>query len=182
LGEKLGRPVPLDNVATIALVCSALVILTTVHAQDFPDVEGDRATGRKTFPIVAPRIARFGMLPLLVTWSAVLSIMWRLDYVWTTAIMALSTYVGTRYLRYSGKSQDKTSYRWYNVSMIKFGVHSKFTLLYRSGYLRFTLCHCRPDWLIRSRRHQVVSLAMNLPQCNSLFTNSYLPKMYASTC
>ncbi|KAI0666311.1 UbiA prenyltransferase family, partial [Trametes maxima] len=33
-----------------AQVLNALVILTTIQAQDFQDTEGDRATGRKTLP------------------------------------------------------------------------------------------------------------------------------------
>ena len=32
---------------------------TSVHAQDFPDVEGDKTVGRMTFPIYAPELSRF---------------------------------------------------------------------------------------------------------------------------
>ena len=36
--------------AWIAL--TALVTASTIHAQDFPDVEGDKERGRKTMPLV----------------------------------------------------------------------------------------------------------------------------------
>lgn len=43
-----------DAVTYNALVISGLIIFTTIHAQDFADVDGDFAIGRITFPIYAP--------------------------------------------------------------------------------------------------------------------------------
>ena len=44
----------MDFVSVTAVIISGILIFTTIQAQDFPDVEGDKALGRMTFPIYAP--------------------------------------------------------------------------------------------------------------------------------
>ena len=66
--EKLGRKISLVNDADAAGLAEVhfgaakgndgLVILTTIHAQDFADIAGDSALGRVTFPIRAPALSR----------------------------------------------------------------------------------------------------------------------------
>jgi 4-hydroxybenzoate polyprenyltransferase len=112
---RLGKTRSLDDVAKTALLCSAFIIFTTIHAQDFADVEGDRTSGRRTLPIVAPKAARTSMILLLVVWSAVLSLVWGLDRATSSAMLLLGTFVGIRYLYLHSKDDDKRSYLWYNV-------------------------------------------------------------------
>ncbi|KAG1731805.1 UbiA prenyltransferase family [Suillus paluster] len=61
-----------------ALYSSALDILLTVHAQDFADVNGDRNSGRRTLPIVAPEGSRIYMICVLPLLSFALASFWSL--------------------------------------------------------------------------------------------------------
>ncbi|KAH8920418.1 hypothetical protein BT69DRAFT_1352418 [Atractiella rhizophila] len=49
----------------VSVVFSTLVNMLTMHAQDFPDVVGDAAAGRKTFPLVSPWGARVFLVTVL---------------------------------------------------------------------------------------------------------------------
>ncbi|TRM69501.1 UbiA prenyltransferase family [Schizophyllum amplum] len=72
-----GRPVSPSSLR--ALIGTALLLATTVHAQDFRDVVGDAAIGRNTLPMVLPpALARWSLAVLLLGWSAVLIQFWLL--------------------------------------------------------------------------------------------------------
>ena len=52
------------------LLLTGFIVMTTVHAQDLPDVEGDRLRGRKTMPLVyGERIARWSVTLSVCFWS-----------------------------------------------------------------------------------------------------------------
>ncbi|KAI0662475.1 UbiA prenyltransferase family-domain-containing protein [Cubamyces menziesii] len=103
-----------------AQVLNALVILTTIQAQDFQDTEGDRATGRTTLPIVFPRSSRWAMIVLLTAWSTLLSAYWQTSAV-HAALLALSgAAVGSRFVLYQDAASDRLSYRLYNVRPRRF--------------------------------------------------------------
>lgn len=52
------------------LLVTGTIVMTTVHAQDLPDVEGDRIRGRKTMPLVyGERIARLSVTLAVCFWS-----------------------------------------------------------------------------------------------------------------
>ncbi|KAG1731565.1 UbiA prenyltransferase family [Suillus lakei] len=68
----------LDRISITALCCSALVILVTIHAQDFADANGDRRSGRRTLLIVAPEGSRIYMLCVLPLLSFALIFFWNL--------------------------------------------------------------------------------------------------------
>ena len=55
----------------MAIIGSAVVIFTTIHAQDFPDDEGDKLLGRKTLTLAYPEFARIAMPFMLIFWSLV---------------------------------------------------------------------------------------------------------------
>ncbi|CAG8952804.1 hypothetical protein HYFRA_00009049 [Hymenoscyphus fraxineus] len=58
----------------------AAVITTTVHAQDFPDVEGDTKSGRKTMPLYyGQRPSRYGLAILLLLWSVACPAFWHVN-------------------------------------------------------------------------------------------------------
>ncbi|PBK68618.1 hypothetical protein ARMSODRAFT_988745 [Armillaria solidipes] len=92
---------------------SALIVLTTIHAQDFQDVPGDRIQGRKTLPIVAPTASRICMI-LLLMWS-----MW-LGAISQTAVaqvflISAAIVVGGRFMLFRTVPADRISYILYNV-------------------------------------------------------------------
>jgi 4-hydroxybenzoate polyprenyltransferase len=98
-----------------ALVCSAGVISTTIQAQDFADVVGDKKIGRVTFPIYAPLFSRTFTLAALVTWSIVLSRHWSLGFWGQTCFCFLGAMTGLRYYNLRISEQDSMSYVFFNV-------------------------------------------------------------------
>ncbi|KAL1742858.1 hypothetical protein HDZ31DRAFT_2151, partial [Schizophyllum fasciatum] len=70
---------PLSSTSISALVITVLLQATTLHAQDFRDMAGDAAIGRKTLPMLVPRPwARGGLSALLLAWSIILVQFWSL--------------------------------------------------------------------------------------------------------
>lgn len=103
----------------MALLCvaiSAAVFTTTVHAQDFKDVDGDRLVGRVTLPMVFPRLSRNTMIVGMLAWSLALANVWELDVLTASVFLALGATVGIRFLLFESVPEDQTSYLLYNVS------------------------------------------------------------------
>ncbi|KAI4522656.1 hypothetical protein K525DRAFT_255409 [Schizophyllum commune Loenen D] len=117
----LGEGRPLSASAVLLLLCSGLVILTTIHAQDFADIAGDSALGRVTFPIRAPALSRaliYLGIPLL---SLALSIAWDMFWAARVLFLALGSAVAWRFYAFRTISHDARSYVLYNVWL--FSVH-----------------------------------------------------------
>ena len=58
-------------------VLMAVVVTTTVHAQDMPDMDGDRARGRKTMPLLySEKWARGSLATFILLWSIVCPYFW----------------------------------------------------------------------------------------------------------
>jgi 4-hydroxybenzoate polyprenyltransferase len=54
------------------LIFIAMVVATTVHAQDLPDMVGDKARGRQTLPLLyGDCLARYSLAILVLLWSVV---------------------------------------------------------------------------------------------------------------
>ena len=106
----------MDVIATLGILLSATVFTTTIQAQDFEDIEGDLKIGRRTLPIVYPRLARYSMLVGLPMWSVTASGIWNLDMVMSGLLTTLSIFIGLRSVLFSDVDSDKTTYVWYNVS------------------------------------------------------------------
>ena len=106
----------LDYVAVLSILLSAGINATTIQAQDFKDVHGDAAIGRRTLPIILPGIARYTILAGLTAWSIGLAWVWKLD--WATAFIFLSIagVVVSRFQFLTSVKEDQVSYYWYNVS------------------------------------------------------------------
>lgn len=63
--------------AYIWILVTGAVITTTVHAQDMPDIEGDKARGRKTVPLLYGEWWARGSLAVMVMfWSVVCPCLW----------------------------------------------------------------------------------------------------------
>ena len=105
----------MDSVSVTAIIISCILIFTTIQAQDFPDVEGDKALGRMTFPIYAPELSRAFTFFFIVAWSMFLSWFWGVGPISAAFLVIFGTYVGMRYYRWRTLEADKTSYLIYNV-------------------------------------------------------------------
>jgi hypothetical protein len=95
---------------------NALIIFTTIHAQDFRDIDGDKMIGRRTIPTDWP--------PLLARASIILGIMaWSLGIgssstSWLTnlSFLVLGFSTSARFLMYQNPEADRKTYTVYNVS------------------------------------------------------------------
>ena len=98
-------------------VVNALLFLTTIHAQDFQDVEGDRASGRVSLPIAYPFSSRVSMAILLPVWSTVIALISGLRPVTFAGLVLLGAGVGAMFYTNSAQrcARDKVAYRAYNV-------------------------------------------------------------------
>lgn len=109
-----------EATSVAAQVLNALVILTTIQAQDFQDIEGDQLSGRWTLPIAFPRSSRWAMPVLLTAWSVLLATYWRASPIHTMILILLGAIPGLRFALGGSASADRTSYRLYNVCIICF--------------------------------------------------------------
>lgn len=113
--KTMGASSGMDTVSTAAVCISGALIFTTIQAQDFADVEGDRLLGRVTFPIYAPEFSRACTLVALVGWSLALSWYWSIGCLCTASLVTLGTFIGFRYYTRRSAADDKSSYLFYNV-------------------------------------------------------------------
>ncbi|EIW54169.1 uncharacterized protein TRAVEDRAFT_132197 [Trametes versicolor FP-101664 SS1] len=111
-------PTRLDGIALCSVLASTGIFATTIHTQDFKDVDGDRAIGRQTIPIVFGAAARWTVIVPLVLWSVGLSVFWGLSIVAGAAVTALSVYVGVLYLKGKTIHEYQVAFYWYNVRAV----------------------------------------------------------------
>jgi hypothetical protein len=104
-----------DGTVWICVALSAGIILTTIHAQDYKDIQGDVAAGRVTLPIAYPMSSRAVTAFLLIAWSWGISRTWRLDDGTAAVIGVLSLVAGTSFVARTDSRADKISFYWYNV-------------------------------------------------------------------
>ncbi|KAF9018943.1 hypothetical protein BDZ89DRAFT_1021131 [Hymenopellis radicata] len=94
---------------------NAAMIFTTVHAQDFADERGDRMKGRRTIPIVMPKVGRLSMAVGLMIWSTILTHQYALPVQVAFVLISLGAYTGGRYYYARSPSADRHSYFLYNI-------------------------------------------------------------------
>lgn len=104
--------------ATISYLINALIIFSTIHAQDFRDEIGDKLMGRRTIPMLWPKSSRVWIFTVLTAWSVGLS--WACDLTahFSVPFCALAVFIGLRFLRKRTADGDKQSYRYYNVCIL----------------------------------------------------------------
>lgn len=105
----------MDFVSVTAVIISGILIFTAIQAQDFPDVEGDKAVGRMTFPIYAPELSRFLTFFATVAWSVFLSWFWGVGPISSALFTSFGLHVGLRYYCWRTLEADKKSYLIFNV-------------------------------------------------------------------
>ncbi|KAG1734498.1 UbiA prenyltransferase family [Suillus lakei] len=111
----------LDRTSIKALSCSAFVIIMTIHAQDFADINGDRRSGRRTLPIVAPEGSRIYMLCALPLFSFALASFWSLGPFSSVLFVSMGSWVGLRYFLFRDKIRDESNFCLYIIWFM--GVH-----------------------------------------------------------
>jgi UbiA prenyltransferase family len=91
----------------ISFAINALIILSTIHAQDFHDEVGDKLMGRRTIPIVWPEGSRIGSLVMLVGWSIGLSWACGLAFHLSVPFCAWAVFIGLRFFRKRTAEDDQ---------------------------------------------------------------------------
>ena len=100
----------------VAQVLIAVVIFTTIQAQDFKDVEGDILVNRQTLPILFPTASRVVTSLLVPLWSLVFAYCYpTADPMVSSAAVVLGAIIGTRFWFERTREGDKRSYLLYNV-------------------------------------------------------------------
>ncbi|KAL0574512.1 hypothetical protein V5O48_007445 [Marasmius crinis-equi] len=115
---SLAPHLSLDEVAIRALTLSCALIFTTIHAQDFPDREGDKLAGRKTLPIVWPEASRVYIAAVLVAWSIALSLLWGLGLICCTVFIAAGSFIAWRFYTKREVESDEKTYLIYNIWLL----------------------------------------------------------------
>ncbi|KAF9018356.1 hypothetical protein BDZ89DRAFT_1094109 [Hymenopellis radicata] len=105
----------LTDVSLCAIYISSGVVATTIHTQDFKDVEGDKVNNRRTFPIRHPVASRCSVLIAVMGWAALLVPMWCLGLCFGLPFAGLSLLVSLRFLVLRTRADDEVSYYWYNI-------------------------------------------------------------------
>ncbi|RDX47517.1 hypothetical protein OH76DRAFT_1354186 [Lentinus brumalis] len=108
-------PTTLDGVALWSIAASTGIFFTTIHSQDFKDVDGDRAIGRQTIPIVFGALSRFTVIVPLLLWSVGLSVVWGLDIATCATFVVLGLFVGAQYVVGKSVHEYQVAFYWYNL-------------------------------------------------------------------
>ncbi|KZO90321.1 hypothetical protein CALVIDRAFT_547615 [Calocera viscosa TUFC12733] len=111
----MGYTSDLDKTAQMSVVLSAMIVLTTIHVQDFPDVDGDLALGRRTIPITFPQASRILTPLIMIGWTAILNNAWMLGPTISTLMYVLGGVVAARIWGNRTTSGDRRTYLYYNV-------------------------------------------------------------------
>ncbi|TID05078.1 Fumagillin beta-trans-bergamotene synthase [Colletotrichum higginsianum] len=96
------------------IAVTGAAIATTVQALDFPDMEGDRARGRKTIPLLyGEKVARGGLAVAVLVWSAACPMFWGLRPVfWVAPVGVGGLMAALTVLRRNEKSDDVVAKLW----------------------------------------------------------------------
>jgi len=105
----------LDLPGAFSVSVIAAILATTIQAQDFQDVIGDKAVGRNTLPIAFPTFSRYTILVTLVMWSLYLTTMWEITTPAGVGFTFLGIVVGIRYYFWRSTTDDEWSYILYNI-------------------------------------------------------------------
>jgi 4-hydroxybenzoate polyprenyltransferase len=100
----------------ITIAINALIIISTIHAQDFRDEAGDKLIGRQTIPILWPEGSRVMILVMLTAWSVGLSWASKLAIPFSVPFCCWSLFVGLRFFQKRTVDEDRRTYLFYNVS------------------------------------------------------------------
>jgi len=112
------EPTPIQRVEVEelrSLACCALLVFTTFSAHDFPDVGGDKTSGRRTFPIVAPSASRWFVSAMVTLWTMGICHSWSFGPVSMALFFGLGVFIAVRFLLFRDTPRDKYTLSWYKV-------------------------------------------------------------------
>ncbi|RAH39838.1 UbiA family prenyltransferase [Aspergillus brunneoviolaceus CBS 621.78] len=124
-----------DMKAFTWLLVLAGAITTTVHAQDFRDIDGDRATGRRTVPLlIGDENARSALAVGIIAWTALSCWFWDVgsaERSWLSCLPACvaGTIVVWGFYWSTTREGDRRSWQIYPLWLI-----AHWTLCYASAY------------------------------------------------
>ncbi|KAE8147339.1 UbiA prenyltransferase family-domain-containing protein [Aspergillus avenaceus] len=102
----------LNQAGYIWLSMIGLIVFTTLQVQDIPDIEGDSARGRRTFPIVHGHwAARWSVALGTLLWSAICPTFWCLDVTGYLLLLVPGALIAYRTLSIHGAAEDDTTYK-----------------------------------------------------------------------
>ncbi|KAJ6571534.1 hypothetical protein B0H19DRAFT_936851 [Mycena capillaripes] len=99
-------------------ILSALIICTTIHAQDFRDEIGDRSIGRHTIPTEMHETGRMSILIGIILWSLIIAMFFSSSNLASLLLVILGTLVGSRFYLLRTVESDRASYVVYNVGLV----------------------------------------------------------------
>ncbi|GAW14767.1 hypothetical protein ANO14919_041700 [Xylariales sp. No.14919] len=100
-----------ENMTRDWLLLSVAIVTTTVHIQDLPDKEGDKARRRRTVPLVyGEDWARWSVAVVASFWSLVCPIFWQVPLPYAAAPLGISSIMSAVILL--GKSQSSSEVGW----------------------------------------------------------------------
>ncbi|KAF8905771.1 UbiA prenyltransferase family [Gymnopilus junonius] len=105
----------LDFTGALSIFIISAILATTIQAQDFQDVDGDKSVGRSTLPIAFPNLSRYTLLITLLLWSAYLTCIWEIGGIGSIGFTCLAMVVGLRYYLLRTTKDDEVSYFMYNI-------------------------------------------------------------------
>ncbi|PLB46283.1 hypothetical protein P170DRAFT_479197 [Aspergillus steynii IBT 23096] len=109
----------LNRSAYVWLGVIGLIVLTTIHVQDIPDIEGDAARGRLTLPIIhGQRVARISVAVGVVFWSVVCPTIWGLDVLGYLLLLSPAGLIAYRTMQLRSVSADEVTYQLWCVWLI----------------------------------------------------------------
>lgn len=100
--------------AKLWMIIFGLVILTTIHAQDFRDVEGDSLKGRTTLPLImGSKTGRMTLAASLMFWSVFCPYYLNLSYYAYALTAGFAGMTGLRFILKTDNASDKKSFHLY---------------------------------------------------------------------
>lgn len=108
----------LSNVAWTWLVMIGITVFLTVHMQDIPDQDGDRLRGRNSVPLViGDNLARWTIAATMTVCSYLMPAFWRLGPLGSMITLAIGATVILRVLVKRSVSEDKVTWKIWNLWM-----------------------------------------------------------------
>lgn len=95
------------------------VVFSTVHSQDFPDQEGDRARGRKTVPLVlGAKVSSYLTAGAVMSWSVLIPWFWKSGLLGRLFPGVLGGMVGWRLFKYRTVNDHKLTFKIWNAWIV----------------------------------------------------------------
>lgn len=94
------------------ILVTGAIIMTTVHAQDLPDIEGDMARGRLTVPILyGETAARVSLAAMVMFWSVACPLFWHVSPWGWAALTSIGSAMSVLALQKRGQWWDEVVWK-----------------------------------------------------------------------